>query len=131
MKYYTLDELIQLSKDYCYEEKELPIFFSEGNKYTRIVISKDEHLEVVIICFAPGQTSTIHNHQGSNCVVKVIRGKIMETLFKDNGDHLEKISSHYIDKDEVSGLDGVAIHQISNVSKDGTILINFYSPPFA
>lgn len=131
MKYYTLDELIQLAKDYCYEEKELPVFFSEDNKYTRLVISKDEHLEVVVICFAPGQTSTVHDHQGSNCVVKVIKGKILETLFKEHDDYLESVSSHYVGKDEISGLDGQAVHQISNVSKEGTILINFYSPPFA
>jgi cysteine dioxygenase len=129
MKYYTLEELIQLAKDYCYED--LPIFFSDDNKYTRVVISKDEHLEVVVICFGPGQTSTVHDHQGSNCVIRVVDGKILETLFKENNDSLEKISSHYINKGEVSGLDGVAVHQISNISKKGTVLLNFYSPPFA
>ncbi len=127
---YTLDELTQFAKDYQYKEEELPIHFSE-EKYVRTPIYKDAHLEIVVICFFPGQTSTVHDHQGSNCVIKVVRGKMLEQLFKDDGNSIAFVSNHYLNQGDVSGLDGVAIHQISNMSKDGTVLLNFYSPPFA
>lgn len=128
--HYTLEELLTFAKEYQYEESALPISYSD-DKYVRTPIFKDQNLEVVVICFAPGQTSTVHDHQGSNCVIRVVRGKMLEQLFKDNGKDIEFVSNHYLNKDDVSGLDGVAIHQISNMSKEGTVLLNFYSPPFA
>lgn len=127
---YTLDELVQYAKDYSFREKELPVFF-DPDKYSRIPISRDSHLEVVLICFGPGQTSSVHHHQGSSCVIRVVRGKMLEQLFSDKGDCLHFESNHYLSPGDVSGLDGDDIHQISNMDKDGTILLNFYSPPFA
>jgi len=130
-KNYTLDELIQYASDYSFNEEALPVSFSTDNKYVRTAIYKDDHIEVVVICFSPGQTSTVHDHQGSNCAIRVVRGKMLEQLFKDNGTDIEFVSNHYLRQGDVSGLDGVAIHQISNMSKEGTVLLNFYSPPFA
>jgi cysteine dioxygenase len=125
----NLEELIQYAKNYQAEEKGLPIFF-DPDKYSRTPIYRSEKLEIVVICFAAGQTSSVHDHQGSNCVIRVVRGKMLEQLFRDNGDQLEFVSNHYLEPGDVSGLDGIAIHQISNMDKSGSVLINFYSPPF-
>src|SRR3954454_20828383 len=76
-----LEELVRYAADYQYREAELPIGYS-CEPYTRIVLHRDESLEVVLICFAPGQTSSVHDHRGSNCVIRVVRGKILETLFE-------------------------------------------------
>ncbi len=122
-----LKELIELAKEYKFDT--LPINFDDKH-YVRNVIYKDDKLEIVVICFSPGQTSTVHDHQGSNCVIRVVNGKILEQLFKDNGSHLEFVSNHYLNEGDVSGLNGIAIHQISNINKEGTVLLNFYSPPF-
>jgi cysteine dioxygenase len=129
MKDYNLEDLIAYAKSYEAEEKSLPIFF-DPDHYSRTPIYRDENLEIVVICFAAGQTSTIHDHRGSNCVVRVVKGKMLEQLFRDKGDQLEFVENRYLEAGEVSGLDGVAIHQIGNVSKEGTVLLNFYSPPF-
>jgi len=126
---YSLEKLIQYAKDYIVDVKSLPIFF-DPDHYSRNTIYKDDELEIVVICFNKGQTSSVHDHQGSNCVIRVIRGKMLEQIFKDNGDTLEFVSNHYLDAGDISGLDGVAIHQISNMDKQGTVLLNFYSPPF-
>lgn len=127
---YELDNLIELAKCYSFNEEALPMSFSEDH-YVRTPIYKDDDLEIVVICFMPGQTSTVHDHQGSNCVIRVVKGRMLEQLFRDNGEFIEFVSNHYLNKGDVSGLDGVAIHQISNVNKEGTVLLNFYSPPFA
>ncbi len=126
---YNLKELIEYAEKYQYEESKLPVAF-DCEPYTRAPIFKSDEMEIVVICFADGQTSSVHHHQGSNCVVKVVRGKVLETLFDDIADVLEFESSHVLKAGDVSGLDGKQIHQLSNMSKTGTVLLNFYSPPF-
>ena len=127
---WDLATLERYAAGYRYRESELPIRFS-SEPYTRIVLSRDEALEVVLICFAAGQTSSVHDHRGSNCVIRVIRGKILETLFeKADADTLRCALHHYLLPGDISGLDGEQIHQLSNMDNAGSVLLNFYSPPF-
>lgn len=126
---FDLPALLQFAATYAYREGDLPIRFA-AEPYTRIPIYRDDNIEIVVICFASGQTSSIHDHQGSNCVIRVVRGKVLECLFKTTGDTLELDRHHYLHAGEVSGLDGEQIHQLSNVDPGGTVLLNFYSPPF-
>jgi cysteine dioxygenase len=126
----SVTELERHAAEYQYREAELPIGFST-EAYTRIVLHRDESVEVVLICFAAGQTSSVHDHRGSSCVIRLIRGKILETLFdKTDGETLEYALHHYLSPGDISGLDGEQIHQLSNVDNSGSVLLNFYSPPF-
>ena len=92
---------------------------------------RDDRLEVVVICFAEGQTTSVHDHQGSNCVIRVLRGKVLENHFVPARDEqLDLLGCHYLQPGDVSGLDGRQIHQLCNLDPRGTVLLNFYSPPF-
>jgi cysteine dioxygenase len=127
---WDLATLERYAADYQYQETELPIGFS-SEPYTRIVLSRDESVEVVLICFSAGQTSSVHDHRGSNCVIRVLSGKILETLFvKAEHETLAYALHHYLEPGDVSGLDGEQIHQLSNMDNSGSVLLNFYSPPF-
>lgn len=126
---YDLPALLRFAKNYAFLEAELPIQFST-EPYTRIPIHRDESMEIVVICFASGQTSSVHDHQGSNCVIRVVRGKVMECLFTRIREMLHMDFHHYLHTGEISGLDGQQIHQLSNLDPSGTVLLNFYSPPF-
>ena len=124
-----LPSLVRLATDYPCRESDLPVHFA-AEPYTRIPIYRDDDIEIVVICFAAGQTSSVHDHQGSNCVVRVVRGKVLECLFKPDGETLVLDDHHYLSAGDVSGLDGEQVHQLSNVDPGGTVLLNFYSPPF-
>ncbi len=126
---FDLAELTEFAQNYWVELAELPIRF-DSEPYSRFPIFRDDHLEIVVICFADGQTSSVHDHQGSNCVIRVMRGKILESLFLRDGHQLSIDRTHYLLPGDVSGLDGVQVHQLSNLDKNGSVLLNFYSPPF-
>lgn len=127
---YDLSTLTNFAYNYEIKPENLPIHFCD-EPYTRTSISRNEDMEVVLVCFREGQTSSVHNHQGSNCVVRVVKGKLLETLYKEDvPGELAFYHQHYLRKGDISGLDGEAIHQLTNLSKDGTVLLNFYSPPF-
>jgi cysteine dioxygenase len=111
-------------------KRDLPVRF-DGTPYTRIPVHRDGVIEIVVICLAEGQTSSVHDHQGSSCVVRVVRGKILESLFSDAGDGtLGFERNHCLGQGDVSALDGSQVHQLINLDKQGSVLLNFYSPPF-
>jgi len=126
---YDLPALVRFAADYQFAEDDLPIVFA-AEPYTRIPIYRDEDIEIVVICFAGGQTSSVHDHQGSNCVIRVVRGKVLECLFEPDGETLAMAEHHYLKPGDIGGLDGRQVHQLSNVDPGGTVLLNFYSPPF-
>ena len=124
----TLPELLKIAAQYASPEP-LPVEYAE-EKYVRRSIYRDDHLEIVVVCFGPGQSTSIHDHQGSNCVVNVVEGLIMETLFECEGDNYVPSGSRVLSPGSVSGLDGQQIHQVANLCRSGSVLLNFYSPPF-
>jgi cysteine dioxygenase len=126
---YSLERLCRLAREYE-QDGDLPIRFAPGH-YTRTTIHRDEAVEVVVICFAAGQATSVHDHQGSNCVIRVLRGKMLENHFVADGDGLlDLLGSHNLLPGDVSGLDGAQVHQLCNLDPNGTVLLNFYSPPF-
>ncbi|WP_439630285.1 cysteine dioxygenase [Gemmata sp.] len=127
---WELADLERYAAEYEYRDDELPVHFS-AEPYTRISLHRDESMEVVLICFAAGQTSSVHDHRGSSCVIRVVNGMVLETLFeKAAGTTLAATGQHYLAPGDVSGLAGDRVHQLSNVDTAGTVLLNFYSPPF-
>jgi cysteine dioxygenase len=98
--------------------------------YTRIPVERTADTEVVVIGFAGGQTSSVHDHRGSRCVVRVVSGRVLETLFRRHPDGtLEPARSRVLTPGTVSGLEGEEVHQITNLDPAGTMLLNVYSPP--
>ena len=53
--------------------------------YQRNVISKNEHYELVAICWTPGQDTPIHDHVGSDCAFLIVSGVSTETIRSKRG----------------------------------------------
>src|SRR5687768_4707050 len=49
--------------------------------YQRIPIRGSDWYQAWVMCWRNGQRSPIHDHQGSSCVVRVLKGSLTETLF--------------------------------------------------
>src|SRR5262245_19105779 len=54
-------------------------FSSRG--YTRNLVRGGPWYNVLVLCWKNGQRSPIHDHVGSSCGVRVLRGTATETLF--------------------------------------------------
>jgi hypothetical protein len=55
--------------------------FEEGT-YTRNLIARNSWFEMLLLCWAEGQESPIHNHAGQNCWMAVLEGEIEELQFE-------------------------------------------------
>jgi len=54
--------------------------FDDAN-YARHVMYRDEHLEILMICWKPQQMTPVHDHPDHGCLVRVLAGELQETLF--------------------------------------------------
>ena len=107
------------------------IGFKEGN-YWRHRVCRNEAVEMLVICWRPGQRTPIHDHNGSHGVVRVQQGLMWETIFTyDEKSGLEYKSGRECPTGEVTGAGVPDIHQLGNpeVSGKDLITIHVYAPP--
>jgi len=50
--------------------------------YTRNLMRAGPWYHLLVLCWKNGQRSPIHDHAGSSCAVRVLRGTLTETLFE-------------------------------------------------
>src|SRR4051794_33765345 len=77
-----LPELLEQLRPLQVEPQELTqhIRFSDQT-YRRNLIRASDHYNLWVLCWRNGQRSPIHDHRGSSCGVRVLRGTMTETLF--------------------------------------------------
>jgi cysteine dioxygenase len=102
------------------------------DRYVRNLIHAGPTYQALALCWRNGQRSPIHNHRGSNCGVKVLRGVATETLFDraPNGMVVAR-GSHDLPPGHTCASADDDMHQISNLQAGGADLITLhvYSPP--
>src|SRR5205823_391878 len=102
------------------------------NHYTRNLVRAGPWYHALVLCWKNGQRSPIHDHVGSSCGMRVLRGTLTETLFDmaPNG-HVYATFSRELSPGEVSGSEDHDIHQVSNLQAGGADLVTLhvYTPP--
>ncbi|CBY34150.1 unnamed protein product [Oikopleura dioica] len=104
--------------------------------YKRILIEENEKFNLVLMCWPEGSATSIHDHTGSECIMKCLAGKIRETRYKwpvKKRQSLEKICEEDLKKNEVSGInDEEGLHLIENPSTaERAISLHLYYPPLS
>jgi cysteine dioxygenase len=129
----ALDELTSLLSrtEISCEEVRRFIQFSERG-YTRNLVRGGPWYNVLVLCWKNGQRSPIHDHAGSSCAVRILRGTATETVFDyaPNG-HVWATGSRLHPVGSVMGTQDSDLHQISNLQPgDGDLVsLHIYSPP--
>ncbi len=105
--------------------------FSERS-YRRNLVRGSDWYNLWVLCWRNGQRSPIHDHRGSSCGVRVLRGTMTETLFEfaPNG-HVKAIGSRDLAPGGVVGSEDTDLHQVSNLQAGDADLVtlHIYSPP--
>src|SRR5439155_5912566 len=85
-------------------------------RYVRNRVHDGPSYQALLLCWRNGQRSPIHNHRGSHCGVKVLRGIATETFFKraPNG-LIVPVSSRELALGRICGSVDDDIHQVSNL----------------
>ncbi|HYV35846.1 MAG TPA: cysteine dioxygenase family protein [Gemmataceae bacterium] len=124
-----VSELAELDVD-CAELREHMIF--SNRQYARNLVRKSDWYHLLVLCWKNGQRSPIHDHAGSSCGVRVLRGTMTETTFgfAPNG-HVKAIRSRDLEVGQVCGSQDEDMHQVSNLQAGDADLVTLhvYSPP--
>lgn len=101
-------------------------------RYVRNRLHEGAAYQVLALCWRNGQRSPIHNHRGSHCGVKVLRGVATETLFTQAPNGLiVPVASRDLPAGHTCSSVDEDIHQVSNLQAGGADLVTLhvYSPP--
>jgi cysteine dioxygenase len=114
----------------CGDVKEF-LRFSD-RQYARNLVRGGPWYQVWVLCWKNGQRSPIHDHVGSSCAVRVLRGTLTETIFEfaPNG-HVKAVFSRDFSEGSVIGSEDTDLHQVSNLQAGSADLVtlHIYSPP--
>lgn len=105
--------------------------FKEGN-YWRHRVCRNEAVEMLVLCWRPGQRTPIHDHNGSHGAVRIERGILWESNFsfeEDKGPCYQR--GRECHAGDVTGAAVPDIHQLGNpdVSGQDLVTIHIYAPP--
>jgi len=125
-----VNELIERTKIGS-DEIQSYLGFKEGN-YSRHRVMKNEFVEMLVLCWKPGQRTPIHDHNGSHGAVFVHQGILWETTFEYEPETGLGYKAHReLRAGGLTGSEVPDIHQLGNpdVSGRDLVTIHIYAPP--
>ena len=128
---FTAEEMIDLAKSVDIDGLEIAEFhrFKKGS-YQRNRVHLNEHFELVVLCWEPGQSSSIHDHGRSNCLYLILDGSMEEDQFELDADgEPQKTGANVYVRGEVTLAPGHLIHRINNNTDARLVTLHIYSPP--
>ena len=116
---------------FSFEDVQAQAVFGDRT-YRRNLLHHGPAYQALLLCWRNGQRSPIHDHRGSSCGVRVLRGVATETRFtlSPNGMILAT-NSRELAAGSVCASQDADIHQMSNLQAGGADLVTLhvYSPP--
>jgi cysteine dioxygenase len=106
-------------------------FRFEDSRYQRNLLKRTSHYKALLLCFEPGQQTPIHDHAGSACGVKIIRGIATEIAYKLNSNGcLKELGKTTLSANGVTGSNDMDIHSLGNTqANERLVSLHIYSPP--
>ncbi|HTF91047.1 MAG TPA: cysteine dioxygenase family protein [Planctomycetota bacterium] len=106
--------------------------------YTRNLVHHEAQFELLLLCWAAGQKSPIHNHEGQRCWMAVLDGGVTETLFHFPEEQTQpgmlspKSAARLCARNQVAFItDEIALHEIAAAGGAAAVSLHLYSRPFS
>lgn len=128
----SLEELHELLSGLEVDRGDLGKFVRfEETGYARNRVAASGLFELLVVCWAPGQHSVIHDHTGSACAFRVIEGVGVEEGFElTAGGRAKPTSAQLLETGQVCASFDDDIHQVSNPSRSSDLItLHVYAPP--
>ncbi|KAK9383605.1 RmlC-like cupin domain-containing protein [Kockiozyma suomiensis] len=135
-----VENLLEAMRRYVSSPEEWAKFalWDASRNYTRNgVDTLNDKANLLVLVWSPGKGSLIHDHANAHCVMKILQGELVETIYrfpdpKAPPKRMEKKKVTRYLTDEVTYIsDDIGLHRISNDSDKVAISLHLYTPPWA
>ncbi|KAG8034005.1 hypothetical protein G9C98_008486 [Cotesia typhae] len=114
----------------------------DRDRYTRNLVDEGNgKFNLIVLCWNPAQGSAIHDHSDSHCVMKILQGQLIETLYtwpRENPKYpgkvaVDELESNVLQTNDVCYInDSIGLHRMENPSKtEPAVSLHLYSPPYS
>ncbi|MBL8862285.1 MAG: cysteine dioxygenase family protein [Planctomycetes bacterium] len=102
--------------------------------YTRNLVARTEHYELLVLCWQPGVESPIHDHAGQHCWMAVLEGRIEEVHYAwpepDARGAMRARGSRVFEAGQVAYIDdGIALHLVRPADGRLGVSLHLYARP--
>lgn len=100
------------------------------NHYSRHLVLKTPNMEILVVCWQPGQGTAFHGHGPTDGVVTVLQGQMQNTAIfspehPSGGRHITTLHN----AGDICHSPVGSQHRMLNISPDPAITLHFYAPP--
>ncbi|MBK7645538.1 MAG: cysteine dioxygenase family protein [Planctomycetes bacterium] len=102
--------------------------------YTRNLVARNEHFEMLVLCWSAGQESPIHDHAGQHCFMAVLEGRIEELQYEvpagSDGGALRCTGARVYERGQVAYIhDRIALHRVRPHGGHPAVSLHLYARP--
>jgi cysteine dioxygenase len=117
---------------YAVPSKDLEPYYNWNSKhYTRTCIHRNEAFELLVICYEPGQATSIHDYDSQTAWIHPLIGEVMEEQYRalpEGG--VELVRELRLRPGRSDSLtNGSSIHRFSNPGPERAVTLNLYAKP--
>lgn len=99
-------------------------YFKDAS-YTRNLIVRSDNVEILLVCWKPGQSSPVHDHGPSDGVMVILEGEMTNTSYTPDG---KKVTTVW--GPGTVGHTPVGVrHEVVNHSDRPVVSLHVYAPP--
>lgn len=122
-----LFKLKEILANYQSTDWEKFVHFKDG-VYHRELVCCNNNYKIIIISWKKGIASGIHDHPTKGCLMKVLKGNLIEIRYKKQNEIMQKTSTSLLTTDEISFIEGSdGLHNI--YAAEDSVSLHIYSPP--
>lgn len=108
-----------------------PMMRWDSKRYTRSCVYRNERFELLVVCYGPGHSTSIHDYDSARAWVQVLEGNIREERFRVAADgRLVPEREALLDSAMPAVFTlGASVHRFSNPGPGPAVTLNLYARP--
>ncbi len=110
-----------------------PYFRWNSRHYTRTCIHRNSEFELLVICYEPGQRTSIHDYDSQTAWIHPVMGEVVEERFSlQAGDGVKAVEEKLLRPGTDDSLsNGNTIHRFTNRGPVRAVTLNLYARPMS
>jgi cysteine dioxygenase len=121
-----LEKVLTLVQSYSGNDWKGYVSHDDRLPYTRNLIYQNEAYTLMLLCWRPSAASPCHDHNGSECIMKLMQGKLTESRFKAG----VLVTTHMTPGQVIHINDEKGVHSMANLSNTLAHSLHLYMPPY-